>query len=101
MMYREMDMYSPEWWEKISGVAEAIAWSADVVFEESVNMRESMQEFKWSKMYPSSHMLCALFRIANELKEVEIEELKRMFCIEWENMYDEERIENWKSREEE
>ena len=82
-------MYRLDWHRKMASIAEELAWTADVVYEEEAKMMEDMERHKLSQVYPSARMLNALFRMDRMMRSAgfrkDMSLLKRTFPIELEN----------------
>ena len=83
-------MYDLDWHQRMASVAEELAWTADVVYEEEAKMMEEIERHGLSKVYPSARMLNALFRMDHIMKGMRLRKdlsaLKRIFPLELENV---------------
>ena len=83
-------MYTVDWHQKMASIAEELAWTADVVYEEEAKMMEDMEKHRLGQVYPTSRMLNALFRMDRMMRSAglrrDLSELKRTFPVELENV---------------
>lgn len=87
-------MYTMDWHQKMASIAEELAWTADVVYEEEAKMMEDMGKLGLSQVYPSARMLNALFYMDRMMRSAglrkDLSTLKRTFPVELENVEKEE-----------
>lgn len=83
-------MYETDWHQRMASIAEELAWTADVVYEEEAKMMEDMEKLQLSQVYPSARMLNALFRMDRMVRSAGFRKdmglLKRTFPVELESV---------------